>query len=134
MIPDTDPRNDPRKELVRYGEEDASLTFEGFAGWSRFGDHAYIVGSYRNVLGLYSVPVPRRSVRIEGLIEPDLVMPSNTTSIHISETATGELFVTRGETLILVRGTDPLEYPEPPDGAPMPEGPILWLPTVLDGP
>ncbi len=135
VIPDPhDSRNDPRKRLVRYGEEDASLTFERLAGWSRFGDHAYIVGTYRSVLGLYSVPVPRRSIPIQGPIQPDLVMPLNTTSIHITETPTGELFVARGDTLILVRGADPLEYPEPPDGAPMPEGPILWLPAVMGGP
>ncbi len=134
VTPDPDPRNDPTKELIRYGEEDASLTFDGLAGWSRFGDRAYIVGSYFGVLGLYSVPVPRRSVPIEGSIEPDLVMPSSTTAIHVTETATGELLVARGDTLILVRDTAPLEYPEPPDGAPMPEGPILWLPAVAGGP
>ena len=129
-IPTSGHPSEPRTRLVPYGEEDAALELERLAGWSRFGDRAYVVGVYRGVFGLYAIPVPPPSRVVEGPIVPERLIPTLTTDIAVTETANGELLVTRAGTLILIRGSAPLEYLEPPSGAPPPDGPILWMSTL----
>lgn len=126
---------DGRRELVHYGEPDAVFELESIVGWSSSGDRAYAVGTYKDSLGLWALPVPRRpSVVVEEPIVPHLLLPALTLDIAVTETATGELLVTRAGTLILVRESGGPEYLDPPSGAPPPDGPIVWLRTLPAGP
>ncbi|HEY7478142.1 MAG TPA: hypothetical protein VIB62_07885 [Actinomycetota bacterium] len=130
VIPDPFLGGEPTRELVRYGERDATLLFESLAGWSRFGDRAYVVGSYRGVLGLYGIPVPRPSEIVDEPIMPERLLPALTLDMSVTETSTGELLIARAGTLVLSRAGAPPEYFQPPSGVPPIAGPIVWLPSL----
>jgi hypothetical protein len=108
---------------IPYGAKDGTrLIPEGFVGWTRDGGTAFILGSYGRVRGVYSVPYPISKPEI-----PALLITSLATDVRLTQAYQGELFVLRDRELLLIRPSGEQVPLRLPDGAPEPDGPILWM-------
>lgn len=118
----------PSDPSVPYGDDDVGgLETERFLGWDRDGTTGYVLGTYGEVRGVYAVePIERPT-------PPRLVMASLATDVGLTQSygVDGrDLFVSRDGGLVLIR-SDGRQVPlRLPDDAPVPEGPILWLPSA----
>jgi hypothetical protein len=109
--------------FTRYGDRsDRALVPEGFLGWSRDGTRGFVLGSYGDVRGVYSVPA-----LILQPTPPTLVLATLATNVYLTETYDRDLYLSRDGALLLIR-SDGEEVPlRLPEGVPEPDGPILWL-------
>jgi hypothetical protein len=111
-----------------YGADGHRLAFEVLIGWSPRSLGAYVVGTYDGTRGIYLAAV---DVGGGGSWAPALVAPLAAGTPQLTETHGGvPLLALDGRFYRAQEGT--LHGLQPPDGAPAPDGPLLWLPSVPD--
>ncbi len=121
-----DPAFPGTRFVLPYADPDVGqLMPERFLGWALDGRTGYVLGTFGDVRGVYAVEPIRERSR-----PPTLVLGSLATEVYVTESFGvdgGELFVSRDGGLLVVRPDGeqvPLQLPE---GAPVPDGPIVWV-------
>lgn len=115
-------------EPTPYGVGVARLGFEALLGWARAASGGYVLGTYEQQRGIYLA-----SVDTGGAVRfaPALVVPLPEGDPTLTETDAGVPLLALDGRFYRVRDGS-LHGLEPPEGAPAPEGPILWIPAVPD--
>lgn len=112
--------------MIPYADDEVGMLMsERFLGWGRDGRTGFVLGTYGNVRGVYAVTTARARPR-----PPRLIVASLATEVYLAESSGlggGELFVSRDGGLLLVRADGEQVPLAIPDGAPSPDGPIVWL-------
>jgi hypothetical protein len=112
--------------MIPYADDEVGMLMsERFLGWSRDGRTGFVLGTYGDVRGVYAVTPARARPR-----PPRLIVASVATEVYVAESSGsggGELFISRDGGLLLVRADGEQVPLVVPDGAPSPDGPIVWL-------
>ncbi len=91
--------------------------------WSTDGNIAYVLGSVGGVAGVYAVTVgPRPEPGT-----PTLIFGTHSRHVSASITSTNDLFLLTGGLVRFVHDGSLENALPPPTGAPVPNGPVLWV-------
>jgi hypothetical protein len=115
-------------EPTMYGLDGEELRFEALLGWAGGDAGAYVLGTYGGERGVYLVAVDEGG---GGKFPPFLAAPLEAGVPSLTETGDGVAVLALDGRWYRVRDGS-LQGLEPPDGAPAPEGPIVWIPSVPD--
>lgn len=110
-----------------YGVGSSRLSFELLLGWAPRALGAYVLGTYDGQRGVYLASVDVGG----GRWAPALVTPLAEGTPTLTETQDGVPLLAIDGRFYRARSGSLLGL-EPPPGAPAPDGPILWLPSVPD--
>jgi hypothetical protein len=105
-----------------YGRGGRRLLPERVLTWAPGGPSAFVLGTYADTRGIYRVEVgPSRR-----LPAPELVAPSLAVDVYATVAYDGTLILTR-DGMVSTWREGRLEDLPLPDGAPRPDGPLLWV-------
>lgn len=118
----TSPLRNPLRPIA--GRDDLLIP-DSVLGWSSDREQAVVLGTYRDVHGVYLVDVGSRS----SIRHLQLVLATDAVDLKVAPTADGDLYVSTNGAVSLFHDGQIRQIPAPRD-APAFVGPVLWVSTL----
>jgi hypothetical protein len=118
-------RSPDRPPPLTIGVPGEGLLAERVLGWTGDATAAYVLGILGGRRGVYKVPV----APIERPLRPELLFAVTNDEAELVETFDGRVIIAQGGSFVVSDDGVVAPLSRPP-GAPAPDGPMVWLPTL----